>query len=197
MAQHASRIERAVTNDAAIVPSRVAPLLKASVALISHFLHRRIVIQRPGRALLGCRRRTYPASLQESGPSILERFDEPLRMPKIPPPRCAAQPDAMSLISGEGELGDMHTANAALASLRRRREWSLPLVTAGLRLCLISVPAPYAHGSRALGCRLSFVDRSMIWRARDLDGGFSRPRGTNRRRSAPGGRLTQSIPQRR
>jgi pimeloyl-ACP methyl ester carboxylesterase len=74
LAQYSSRIERAVIDGAAIVPRRVAPLLKAGVSLISPFLHRRAVIQGLGRTLR-VPPTTCPASQQECGLSILERFD--------------------------------------------------------------------------------------------------------------------------
>jgi 3-oxoadipate enol-lactonase len=118
LAYHSSRIERAVIDGAAIVPSRVAPLLKAGVSLISPFLHRRTVIRSLGRAV-GVPPENLPsfsAGIRSVDPRTFRRAFADAQDPGVLDDVLAC-PVPTLLISGERELGDIHAANAALASL--------------------------------------------------------------------------------
>jgi pimeloyl-ACP methyl ester carboxylesterase len=110
-------VSRAVIDGAAIVPSRLTPLMTTGVRLASPFLHRAVVIRALGQAvgvppvdmpsfekgIRGVRPRAFRrAFAQAQNPGVLHDV-LPCKVPTL-------------LVTGQHEMGDMHAANAALAA---------------------------------------------------------------------------------
>jgi pimeloyl-ACP methyl ester carboxylesterase len=117
LARYPDVVSRAVIDGAAIVPSRLAPLMTTGVRLASPFLHRAVVIRGLGQAvgvppgdmpsfekgIRGVRPRAFRrAFAQAQNPGVLHEV-LPCTVPTL-------------LVTGQYEMGEMHAANAALAA---------------------------------------------------------------------------------
>jgi pimeloyl-ACP methyl ester carboxylesterase len=114
-------VSRAVIDGAAIVPSRLAPLMTTGVRLASPFLHRAVVIRWLGQAvgvppgdmpsfekgIRGVQPRAFRrAFAQAQNPGVLHDV-LPCKVPTL-------------LVTGQQEMGEMHAATAALAAYMPR-----------------------------------------------------------------------------
>jgi 3-oxoadipate enol-lactonase len=117
LAHHPELLSRAVIDGAAIVPSRLAPLFKTAVGVVSPFLHRGAVIRTMGNALgvpVGDLPR-FEEGMRSVAPSTFRRAFNQAQDPGVLAEVLACRVPTL-LVTGESELADMHAANAALAA---------------------------------------------------------------------------------
>jgi pimeloyl-ACP methyl ester carboxylesterase len=119
LARYPDLIRRAVIDGAAVVPSRVAPLLKLGVAVVSPFVHYRPVMRALARTVgvppaeLG----SFQSELRRVPTRTFRRAFADAQDPGVVTDVLRSTVPTL-LVTGERELVDMHMANAALEAHR-------------------------------------------------------------------------------
>ena len=110
-------VSRAVIDGAAIVPSRLAPLMTTGVRLTSPFIHRSAVIRGLGQAVgvPPADMSSFEEGIRSERPRAFRRAFAQAQNPGVLHDILSCKIPAL-LVTGQREMGDMHAANAALAA---------------------------------------------------------------------------------